>query len=178
MGRKLALIRGINVGGRVLPMAELREICAGLGWHDVRTFIQSGNVVFESDESAAALEAVLEAAISERFGFKVPVIVRTPAQWADYPLANPFPKAAEDEPNRLLMLLSKGVPTEGAEDVIQARAVAGERVKRAGDALWFRYPEGVGTSKLTPSLIDRALGSAATGRNYRTVVTLLDMLRA
>ena len=159
-------------------MAELRALCAGLGWADVATYIQSGNVVFTAPGKPTALEKILQDAIAERFGFAAPVIVRTAAQWAEYPLANPFPKAAEDEPNRLLMLLSKGVPTEGAEDVIQARAVAGERVKRAGDALWFRYPEGVGTSKLTPSLIDRALGSAATGRNYRTVVTLLDMLRA
>src|SRR5688572_22236820 len=84
MGRKLALLRGVNVGGRVLPMAALRELCTGLGWREVRTYIQSGNVVFESDDKPAALEAALEAAITERFGFKVQVIVRTPAQWAVY----------------------------------------------------------------------------------------------
>ena len=60
-----------------------------------------------------------------------------------------------------MLLLSKAPPAKGAEAVIQARAVAGERVRRAGDALWFHYPEGAGTSKLTPSLIDRAIGSPA-----------------
>ncbi len=178
MGRMVALLRAVNVGGRKLPMAELRALCAELGWADVATYIQSGNVVFTAKGRPDALERKLEDAVAERFGFDSPVIVRTAAQWADYPPANPFPKAAEDEPNRLMLLLSKAPPAAGAEDVIQARAVAGERIKRAGDALWFHYPEGAGTSKLTPSLIDRAVGSPATARNYRTVVTLLDMLRA
>jgi uncharacterized protein (DUF1697 family) len=178
MVRMVALLRAVNVGGRKLPMAELRALCAGLGWRDVATYIQSGNVVFIADGTADALEKALEDAVANRFGFDSPVIVRTAAQWADYPPGNPFSKAARDEPNRLMLLLSKKPPAEGAENVIQARAVAGERVKRAGDALWFHYPDGAGTSKLTPSLIDRAVGSPATARNYRTVITLLDMLRA
>jgi uncharacterized protein (DUF1697 family) len=178
MGRMVALLRAVNVGGRKLPMAELRALCAELGWQDVATYIQSGNVVFTASGKPDALEKELEIAIAKRFGFESPVVVRTAAQWAGYPPANPFPKAAADEPNRLMLLLSKRPPAKGAEEVIQARAVAGEQVRRAGDALWFHYPEGAGTSKLTPSLIDRAVGSPATARNYRTVVTLLDMLRA
>jgi len=178
MGRMVALLRAVNVGGRKLPMAELRALCAGLGWEDVATYIQSGNVVFTAGDKPGALEKTLEGAVARRFGFDSPVIIRTAAQWAEYPPANPFSEAARDEPNRLMLLLSKSPPAGGAEEVIQARAAAGERVKRAGDALWFHYPEGAGTSKLTPSLIDRAVGSPATARNYRTVVTLLDMLRA
>jgi len=178
MARMVALLRAVNVGGRKLPMAELRALCAGLGWEDVATYIQSGNVVFTAPGKPAALEKILEEEIGRTFGLDVPVIVRTAAQWAHYPPANPSPKAAKDEPNRLMLLLSKSSPAKGAEDVIQARAVAGEQVKRALDALWFHYPEGAGTSKLTPSLIDRAVGSPATARNYRTVTTLLEMLRA
>ncbi len=176
MARWVALLRAVNVGGRKLPMAELRALCAALGWSDVATYIQSGNVVFAADGQTEALEKALEDAISERFGLDVPVIVRTAAQWAAYPPGNPFPKAARDEPSRLMLLLSKRPPAEGAEGVIQARAAAGEQVRRAGDALWFHYPEGAGTSKLTPSLIDRAVGSPATARNHRTVLKLLDML--
>jgi uncharacterized protein (DUF1697 family) len=176
MGRMVALLRAVNVGGRKLPMAELRALCAELGWADVATYIQSGNVVFTANGKPDALEKMLEDAVAKRFGFGSPVIVRTAAQWAHYPPANPFPKAARDEPNRLMLLLSKSPPAKGAEDVIQARAVAGERVKRAGDALWFHYPEGAGTSKLTPSLIDRAVGSPATARNFNTVLKLREML--
>ena len=159
-------------------MAELRALCAGLGWRDVATYIQSGNVVFAADGGPAALEKILEEAIAKRFGFDSPVIVRTADQWAGYPPGNPFPEAARVEPNRLMLLLSKHPPAPGAEAVIQARAVAGEQVRRAGDALWFHYPEGAGTSKLTPSLIDRAVGSPGTARNHRTVTTLLEMLNA
>jgi uncharacterized protein (DUF1697 family) len=178
MGRMVALLRAVNVGGRKLPMAELRVLCAELGWEGVATYIQSGNVVFTTKGRPEAIEAQLEAAIEKRFGFAAPVVVRTAAQWAGYPKGNPFEQAAKDEPNRLMLLLSKAPPATGAEEVIQARAQHGEQVRRAGDALWFHYPEGAGTSKLTPSLIDRAIGSPGTARNYRTVTTLLEMLNA
>lgn len=178
MGRMVALLRAVNVGGRKLPMAELRELCGALGWEDVATYIQSGNVVFTASGTTQAIEERLEKAIEGRFGLDVPVIVRTIAQWARYPPGNPFPTAAKDEPNRLMLLLSKAPPARGAEEAIQARAVAGEQVKRAGDALWFHYPEGAGTSKLTPSLIDRAVGSPGTARNYNTVIKLKEMLEA
>jgi uncharacterized protein (DUF1697 family) len=176
MGRTVALLRAVNVGGRRLPMAELRALCAEIGWSDVATYIQSGNIVFTGDGKPEALEKQLEEAIAKKFGFDVPVIIRTAAQWAHYPPGNPFPKAAKEEPNRLMLLLAKRPPEKGAEDIIQARAIAGEQVRRAGDALWIHFPDGAGTSKLTPSLIDRAIGSPATSRNHRTVMTLMEML--
>ena len=77
-----------------------------------------------------------------------------------------------------MLLLSKAPPGAGAEATIEARGRDGERVRRAGDALWFHYPNGAGTSKLTPSLIDRAVGSPATARNYNTVIKLKEMLEA
>jgi uncharacterized protein (DUF1697 family) len=178
MGRMVALLRAVNVGGRKLPMAELRALCATLGWTEVATYIQSGNVVFEADGKAEAIEEALETAIAKAYGFDAPVIVRTAAQWSRYPAGNPFPDAARDTPNYLLMLISKRPPAAGAVDAIQAKAAAGETVRRAGDALWIHFPNGSGTSKLTPSLIDRAIGSPATSRNYRTVTILKEMLTA
>jgi uncharacterized protein (DUF1697 family) len=176
MGRMVALLRAVNVGGRKLPMAELRALCAELGWTDVATYIQSGNVVFTAPRKADAVEVVLEEAIARHFGLDVPVIVRSQAEWAKYPGLNPFPQAARDEPNKLHILLSKRPPAKDAAETIQARAQAGERVWQSGDALWFHYPEGAGTSKLTPSLIDRAIGSPGTARNYNTVMKLKEML--
>lgn len=174
----VALLRAVNVGGRKLPMAELRRLCGELGWSDVATYIQSGNIVFTAAGTLDAIAAALEAAIRERYGYEAPAIVRTAAQWAHYPPANPFPQIAKDEPARLHLLLSKRPPAKGAEDAIQARAQADEEVRRAGDALWIHFPNGAGASKLTPALIDKAVGSPATARNYRTVATLLEMLAA
>ncbi|WP_444854214.1 DUF1697 domain-containing protein [Sphingosinicella sp.] len=174
----MALLRAVNVGGRKLPMAELRAHCAEIGWSNVRTYIQSGNVVFDADCGPAEAEAALEARIKQDYGYDAPTIVRTAAQWRRFAPACPFPEAARETPNYLLMLLAKQPIAAGAVEAIQARATAGEIVRRAGDALWIHFPSGSGTSKLTPSQIDKAIGSPATSRNHRTVVTLQEMLDA
>ncbi|HEX8241404.1 MAG TPA: DUF1697 domain-containing protein [Allosphingosinicella sp.] len=175
MARLIALLRAVNVGGRKLPMAELRALCGEIGWREVETYIQSGNLVFTAPGQAEALEAKLEQAIEDRFGLDVPVIVRTAAQWADYVDANPFSEVAADEPNRLQLLVSKRTPEPDAADKLMERARGGEIVKAAGGALWFHFPGGAGTSKLTPAAIDKAAGSASTARNWRTVLKLQEM---
>jgi uncharacterized protein (DUF1697 family) len=177
MGAMVALLRAVNVGGRKLPMADLRKTCAAIGWRDVRTYIQSGNVIFSAEGGSAALESALESAIEARFGIAVPVIVRTGVQWPQYISENPFPDAARDEPNRLMLLLSKRPPVADAAAVIQARPTSGEKVACAGDAIWIHFPAGAGTSKLTPTAIDRAIGSPATARNHNTVVRIGEMLK-
>jgi uncharacterized protein (DUF1697 family) len=175
MARLIALLRAVNVGGRKLPMAELRDLCAELGWAEVETYIQSGNVVFSAKGWTDAAEAALEKAIEERFALDVPVMVRTSSQWADLAEANPFPDVARDEPNRLQLLVSKRPPASDAAAKLTEKARAGETVKAAGGALWFHFPDGVGTSKLTPALIDKACGSPSTSRNWRTVMKLREM---
>jgi uncharacterized protein (DUF1697 family) len=175
MARLIALLRAVNVGGRKLPMAELRALCGEMGWEDVETYIQSGNLVFRAKGATDALEAKLEKAIAERFGLDVPVIVRTATQWGGYLEANPFAKTARDEPNRLQLLISKRPPAADAAEKLMERAQGGEAVKAAGGALWFHFPAGIARSKLTPTLIDKACGSPSTGRNWRTVVKLKEM---
>lgn len=175
MARLIALLRAVNVGGRKLPMAELRDLCGELRWKDVETYIQSGNLVFRAEGKPKALEERLEKAIQERFGLDVPVIARTASQWADCLAANPFAEVARDEPGRLQLLVSKRPPADGAAAKLTERAQAGERVESAGGALWLHYPEGVGRSKLTPALIDRTCGSPSTARNWRTAVKLREM---
>jgi uncharacterized protein (DUF1697 family) len=177
MGSYIALLRGINVGGHnKLPMAGLRETCAELGWTEVRTYIQSGNVVFAATGKAAALEEALEKAIAARFGFAPAVIVRSSARLNSLAAANPFPKESAREPHWVLVGFAKQHMKDGAAETIAVKGQAGERVEEAGGALWFHYPAGVGTSKLTPSLIDRAAGSPVTARNWRTMTKLIDML--
>lgn len=177
MGSYIALLRGINVGGRnKLPMAGLRELGAELGWTGVRTYIQSGNVVFEASGKPAALEEALEKAIAAKFGFAPAVIVRTAAQLNSLAGANPFPRESDKEPHWVLLGVTKKEPKAGAAEAIEAKGQAGERVVEAGGALWFHYPNGVGTSKLSPALIDRAAGSPLTARNWRTMTALIAML--
>ena len=176
MGRFIALLRAVNVGSRKLPMAELRELCTGLGWRAVQTYIQSGNVVFEAEGERETLERILEEAIAARFGFEAPAIVRSAAEWPAYAEATPFPDAAGKEPSRLMLMLSKRAPAPDAAERLQERARDGEGVAAAGDAVWIHYPGGAGTSRLSPSLIDRLIGSPATARNYRTVLKLQEML--
>ena len=176
MTRMVALLRAVNVGGRKLPMAELRALCAELGWQDVATYIQSGNIVFSAPGRPAAIETALEEAIGGRFGFDVPVIVRTAAQWAELAAGNPFPELAREAPNRLHLIVSRRPPEKDAAARLAARAEAGEQVEAVPGGLWLHYPEGIGRSKLTPSLVDKACGSPATARNYRTVLRLKEML--
>jgi uncharacterized protein (DUF1697 family) len=169
--RWIALLRGINVGGRTVPMAGLRTLCEGLGWREVETYIQSGNVCFAAAGGAPELEAALERALAGAF-FPVPVIARDAAAWGGYLAANPFPEIAAAEPNRLMLALAKAPPAPDAVARLRERATAGERVERTGDALWLHYPAGAGTSKLAPGLLDRLVGAPVTTRNWRTVLEL------
>jgi uncharacterized protein (DUF1697 family) len=172
----IALLRGINVGGHNrVPMAELRALCGGLGWAAVRTYIQSGNVVFRAARPAPDLEAGLEAAIESRFGLAIPVVVRPATRWEIYAAANPFPAESGVTPNLVMLGLSKAPPASGAVDRLREHVAGGEAVDRSGDALWIRYDRGAGRSRLTPALLDRAVGSPVTLRNWRTVLRIREM---
>jgi uncharacterized protein (DUF1697 family) len=173
MKRHIALLRGVNVGGRTkVEMAKLRALAEELGLDAPRTFIASGNLLFGSDAGRDALETMLEAAIAERFGLETAVMVRTAEEWPSYLAANPFPEAAADEPNRLMLLISKRAPDPAAAAAIGERARDGERVAWAGGALWIHYPGGAGTSRLSPSLVDRLAGSPTTARNWNSAVKI------
>ncbi len=175
----IALLRGINVTGHNrIPMVELRELCSGLGYGDVQTYIQSGNVVFTGRGGAPGVESSLEHAIEKRFGLTIPVIVRTAEQWPAYLKGNPFPALSEREPNHVLMGLSKARPAKGAVAALRERAAAGEQIEMVGDALWIHFAGGVGRSKLSPAVLDRLVGSSVTARNWRTVQQLASMAKA
>jgi uncharacterized protein (DUF1697 family) len=177
MTRFVALLGGINVGGNTkVPMADLRALCEEIGWIEVTTYIQSGNVLFSAPGGALDQEAKLEPAIERRFGFAASVIVRAASDWPGIVASNPFEEAARVEPNRLMLCLSKEPPNPDSEQTLQGRARDGERVRLAGDALWIHYRQGAGTSKLAPALISRLIGSPVTARNFRTAVQLQQML--
>ncbi len=175
----LALLRGINVAGKnLIRMADLRELCAGLGLADARTYIQSGNVVFSAPAATAKLEASLEAGINERFGLQVPVMVRTAAAWKRALESCPLPDAAANDPARLYVLTAKQPIAKNAAEQLAGKARDDEVVRFAGGCLWIHYPSGSGKSKLTPALLDRLAGSPVTARNWKTATALLRMLES
>lgn len=173
----IALLRGINVGGHNrIPMAELRSICARLGWTEVRTYIQSGNLIFRAvGGDGAELERELEQAVERGFGLSIPVVVRTAADWSRLVGGNPYSAASEREPNRVMLALSKAPPRADAVDGLHARAADDERVTRVGDALWIHFAQGTGRSRLSPALLDRLVGSPVTMRNWRTALKIEEL---
>lgn len=169
----IALLRGINVSGKnKIPMQALRACCADLGWQNVQSYIQSGNLVFAADGAAAQLEAQLEGAILAQFALRIPVIARPGAAWPAYVEGNPFPNASRDEPNRVMLALSKAPPRAEALAALRERSRDGERLAQVGDGIWTHYPAGAGTSRLSPALFDRLVGSPVTARNWRTVLQI------
>lgn len=174
----LALLRGINVGGhRRLPMAQLREVAGELGWSEVSTYIQSGNLLFRAALDAESARDRLETAIAQRFGLEVPCIVRSARCWFEYEAANPMPEVASERPNLLMLALARGHLPADVGDQLQARAAHGERVVQTEEALWIDFGSAVANSKLTPALLDRLVGSPITTRNWRSVLKLADLLR-
>jgi uncharacterized protein (DUF1697 family) len=173
--KAVALLRGINVGGhRKVPMAQLRELAAGLGLEEPRTYVASGNLVFDSDEAPAAVEARLEAAIESRFGFAVDVIVRSAQQWSEYCGQNPFPEESLRAPNLVMLIVGKEPADNAALAALRARASGEEKVELRGDAIWIWFANGSGRSKIGTG--PGSGKSVWTSRNWRTVLTLQEML--
>lgn len=180
MKRYVALLRGINVGAagkgrKGVPMARLRELVAGCGGEQVATYIQSGNVVFAAEGTPAKLEAAIEAAIRDEFGFDVPVVVRPHAELVRIARDCPFADSADERPNLVHVGFAKGKVTAAMAKATAPYCTAGERVVVVGQAIWADYAEGVARSKLTPAVLDRAFGTPVTMRNVKTLAALVAM---
>ena len=170
----VALLRGINVGGRnSLPMRDLQDILSSLGCDKVRTYIQSGNAVFSATAEPSALARQLSAAIEQRFGFAPQVLVMTAERLAAIAAANPFPHAA-GEPSKLHVAFLTGAAADADLDALEAIRVPSERFSLTEDALYLHAPDGIGRSRLAAKM-DRCLGVATTGRNWKTVAKLLEL---
>lgn len=175
----IALLRGVNVGGhKKVPMSELREVLSGIGCRSVATYIQSGNAVFSSDMMPEEAETAIEQAISSRFGFAVAVVVRTLAGWRAYETASVFAEAQTARPHLLLLGLPKRPPRPDAAEKLRVYAKAGEQIEIVDDGIWIDFATAIGSSKLTPAVIDRIVGSTVTARNWTTVQKLGEMARA
>jgi uncharacterized protein (DUF1697 family) len=178
MARWIALLRGINVGGnKKVPMAQLRELMEGLGHGAVRTYVQSGNVVFTAADPGAAPEAAgraIEAAIEAAFGFGSAVTIRTRDELAAVIASDPFADVV-DHPSRYHVLFLSGEGDASSLAELDRAAFEPERFALRGRELYLWTPEGIGRSPLAQRLTERRIGARATARNWRTVTTLLEM---
>ena len=170
----VALLRGVNVGGNPLKMDWLREACAGLGFADVRTYLQSGNLVLSSKLGAEGLAKKLKAAIDGQTRLPVPVVVRTSAEMEKVLAENPFLKQKGIDATKLHVTFLEQAPTK--PDTARLDKLAGSRdaYRLATREVYLHCPINYGQSKLTNTALEKLLGSATT-RNWNTVTTLTAM---
>jgi uncharacterized protein (DUF1697 family) len=173
--RQILLLRGVNVGGRNrVAMAELSRLLTDARMDDVRTFLQSGNVVLSSDAPPAELAATCRRALAEGFGLDVDVIVRSRDELAEVVERNPLADVAVD-PKRYLVSFLAGELDASVLDELAALATSEERMVAIGRELYAWHPGGVARSRLWARVAGRQLPVSATTRNWRTVTKLLAM---
>jgi len=173
--RYVGLLRAVNVGKRQVSMAKLRDLVEGLGYTEVQTVLQSGNIVFDAPRTKAVdLEASLSTAIEAEFGFPVPVLIRTAEQLDAVIDANPFPAALKTEPKFLhVAFASAAVPVSAFDDVDRSRFAPDDfAVGRNELYLWYAY--GSGRSKMDLN-VKGVRHIDFTARNWNTVVKLRDL---
>lgn len=174
MGRKIAILRGINVGGkRNVLMAELKFICEKLGWTNVQTYIQSGNLIFNSDKPCSELENDLEKMMTDKFEFYVPVIVRTAKELEVCIEKNPFLNNSTIE--QLYLTFLKETPTSESVKIIKNYKCNPDQFKIEDKDVFVFCAGKYHQSKLTNNFFEKKLSTEATTRNWKTVVKLIEL---
>ena len=162
----VALLRAVNVGGRKLLMTDLKRIGDELGFADARTFIASGNLLFESDEGEAAVAKRVGDALEAHAGKRIPIFVRSAREMAATAADNPF---TDDKPSRVMAHFIDEEPDQAMIDA--ARDAAGERIALGLRCLYVSYGEGIGTSKLKLPAVKHG-----TARNLSSVAKMAELL--
>ena|SRR6201993_3020430 len=176
MTPQIALLRAVNVGGIKVSMADLKALLVDLGFEDVRTLLNSGNIVFRGKTTGADLEKLLGTEFAKRAGRPTEFFVRTAEEWNSIVDRNPMTDEARRDPGHLLVVVLKRAPTNRQVDALRGAIVGPEVVEADGRQAYIYYPAGVGQSKLTAKLIEKQLGSPGTGRNWNTVLKLAAMV--
>jgi uncharacterized protein (DUF1697 family) len=174
----LALLRGINVGGKnKLPMKDLAEMFVEAGCKDVKTFIQSGNVLFNAPGKVAkSIAGTIPDEIEKRFGHRPPIVIRTAKELAVAAANNPFLQAGAAEDMVHLMFLADSPEATRVEGLDAWRSVPDAFVVR-GAEIYLHLPNGGGGTKFTNAYFDSKLKTVSTVRNWRTVLSLLEMMK-
>jgi len=169
----IALLRGINVGGNILKMDRLRELCAKLGMNNPRTYVQSGNIVFEAQGSASHWAETLERKLEGESRLPVSVIVRTAADMRAVLAGNPFLKEKGIDTARLAVTFLQHAPAKPALAVLSALKIGSERFHCGGKEIYLHCPDGFGNAKLYT--LEKVLAQKTTTRNWNTVTKLCEM---
>jgi uncharacterized protein (DUF1697 family) len=176
MGRYVALLRSVNVGGRTVNMKQLAALFEALGYDDVVTYIQSGNLVFSTaSRSARDVERSIEDRIRRELGIQVATLVRTKAELDRILRANPFP-ATKAAPSKLHVTFLAAKPAAALVRQATELDVAPDEFHVAGREVFLHCPNGYGTTKINNTFFERKLQTIATTRNWNTVNKLADLL--
>ena len=175
----VALLRGINVGGKnLLPMTDLARLFEEAGCAEARTYIQSGNVFFTANRARAEkLPGLIASGIEDRFGYRIPVLLRTVAELGETIRHNPFLEAGAPE-NWLHLLFLAKQPDAGRVATLDPLRSPPDAFAVRGREIYLQCPNGVGNSKLTNAYFDSRLATIGTGRNWRTVLKLFELAQA
>jgi uncharacterized protein (DUF1697 family) len=171
----IAMLRGVNVGRNSLKMERLREICVGLGFKNTRTYVQSGNVVFEAKGPSSGWCGKFERALAAEVRLPVSIIVRTPAEMRAIIAHNPFLKRRGIEATKLHVTFLAEAPGKAARDALTGIAAGGDEHQLSGNNIYVHCPNGYGRTKLSNNAFEKALGVRATTRNWNTVKSLYAM---
>lgn len=176
---RLALLRGINVSGqKLIKMAELRELLEKNGFRKVNTYIQSGNVVFLSPAEPSALSEQLHRLFLDHYGWDIPTLVTTGAEWESLAQANPFLSHADAEAKYLYVHLLGKEPNPEAWNALDLETYGPEEAVWKGRAIYAYMPNGYGKAQLLQGFWEKKLRVAVTSRNLNTVEKLREMLEA
>jgi len=175
----IALLRGINVGGRNrLPMKDLVAMFVEAGCEEVRSYIQSGNVLFRSEQPLTeSIPSLISKAIQDSFGYQVPIITRTAAEFGEVVRANPFAIANPDGDHLHVVFLASQPDPALAESLDPNRS-PGDEFAVLGREIYLNCPDGYARTRLTNSYFDTRLSATSTTRNWRTVLKLLELAEA
>ncbi|MBN1409746.1 MAG: DUF1697 domain-containing protein [Spirochaetales bacterium] len=175
----ISMLRGINVGGRKkVAMEDLRKLYAGLGLDDVQTYINSGNVFFTSNiQDVAILSDKIKNAINGKYGFDVPVIIRTTNEVQAVIGRNPFLKETKINIEKLHVTFLSNNPHDGSLEAIRKYKYDPDRFVAAGREVFLYCPDGYGKSKYTNSFFEKHLEVTATTRNWKTVNVMAGMMK-
>ena len=170
MGVYVAFLRGVNLGPtNKVSMPELRAMAEDLGYSDVTTYINSGNLIFVSAKKAADLEREIASGLQKRFGTSIDVAVRTPAQLRKILADNPYPDGSPSQVT--VAFLTKAAPA-AAKEKVAAMATEAEPFTFAGSEVYVHYSNGIGKSKLAERF-SSVIGVSSTVRNINTVTKIL-----